>query len=311
MSIRIEIELTSSAPDGSWTWRAAGAREPRGVLDGSILPAGRRGRRHAAGRDGEGHRRHPRAVGRPRQGEGGPLRRAQLLPSDKPFEPVIQQRVTRDRDDGRPRRRGRDGPGGGDRRDRHDRGRADRGPRRDGEPVERPGGDRPGGGGGRGAPRATGDRGRRRHGATAAATTGAVSGPTSRRRPRCPQRPKPKRLRPGKQHRTEVLESLPEEQRPIAELALQGIAAVRQRLREDNVRLQGRGQAGDAGGRPCCGWPRSCIPRLRVADWLDRADAAQRQLEHLDLRDLRSVVAASDDPVGRPRRVDPRAGRRR
>ena len=40
MSIRIEIELTSSAPDGSWTWRAAGAREPRGVLDGSILPAG-------------------------------------------------------------------------------------------------------------------------------------------------------------------------------------------------------------------------------------------------------------------------------
>ena len=39
------------------------------------------------------------------------------------------------------------------------------------------------------------------------------------------------------------------------------------------------------------------IPRLRVADWLDRAEAAQRQLEHLDLRDLRSVVAASDDPV--------------
>ena len=39
------------------------------------------------------------------------------------------------------------------------------------------------------------------------------------------------------------------------------------------------------------------IPRLRVADWLDRAEAAQRQLEHLDLRDLRSVVAAADDPV--------------
>ena len=39
------------------------------------------------------------------------------------------------------------------------------------------------------------------------------------------------------------------------------------------------------------------LPRLRVADWLDRAEAAQRQLEHLDLRDLRSVVAASDDPL--------------
>ena len=40
MARRIEIELTSSRPDGSWTWRAAGAREPRGVLDGNLLPEG-------------------------------------------------------------------------------------------------------------------------------------------------------------------------------------------------------------------------------------------------------------------------------
>src|SRR5919199_2991473 len=37
---RIDIELTSSRPDGSWTWRAAGARQPKGVLDGSLLYAG-------------------------------------------------------------------------------------------------------------------------------------------------------------------------------------------------------------------------------------------------------------------------------
>src|SRR5829696_7470634 len=40
MARRIEIELTSTRDDGSWTWRAAGAREPRGVLDGSVLPGG-------------------------------------------------------------------------------------------------------------------------------------------------------------------------------------------------------------------------------------------------------------------------------
>ena len=40
MSRRIELELTSARQDGTWTWRAAGAREPRGVLDGSILPGG-------------------------------------------------------------------------------------------------------------------------------------------------------------------------------------------------------------------------------------------------------------------------------
>ncbi|MGH9139454.1 MAG: hypothetical protein ACRD0G_20785, partial [Acidimicrobiales bacterium] len=40
MSRRIEIELTSARDDGTWTWRAAGARQPRGTVDGGILPAG-------------------------------------------------------------------------------------------------------------------------------------------------------------------------------------------------------------------------------------------------------------------------------
>ena len=37
---RIEIELTSNRDDGSWTWRAAGAREPRGAVDATLLPDG-------------------------------------------------------------------------------------------------------------------------------------------------------------------------------------------------------------------------------------------------------------------------------
>ena len=40
MSRRIEVELTSARDDGSWTWRAAGAREPRGVVAGDLLPPG-------------------------------------------------------------------------------------------------------------------------------------------------------------------------------------------------------------------------------------------------------------------------------
>ena len=40
MSRRIEVELTSSRPDGVWTWRAAGARQPKGELDGSLLYPG-------------------------------------------------------------------------------------------------------------------------------------------------------------------------------------------------------------------------------------------------------------------------------
>ncbi|HWC40035.1 MAG TPA: hypothetical protein VG476_15970, partial [Acidimicrobiales bacterium] len=37
MSHRIDVELTSVREDGTWTWRAAGARQPKGVLEGSVL----------------------------------------------------------------------------------------------------------------------------------------------------------------------------------------------------------------------------------------------------------------------------------
>ena len=37
MGRRIEVELTSNRDDGSWTWRAAGAKKPKGSLDGAVL----------------------------------------------------------------------------------------------------------------------------------------------------------------------------------------------------------------------------------------------------------------------------------
>ena len=40
MSRRIEIELTSNKGDGTWTWRAAGAREPRGLISTEMIPKG-------------------------------------------------------------------------------------------------------------------------------------------------------------------------------------------------------------------------------------------------------------------------------
>ncbi len=82
----------------------------------------------------------------------------------------------------------------------------------------------------------------------------------------------------------------------MAELALQGLAAVRQRLREDNARLRAEGKP-EMPEAAVMKMAEDLLPRLRVADWLDRADAAKRQLDHLDLRDLRSVVAASEDPL--------------
>ena len=42
MSRRIEIELTSKREDGTWTWRAAGALQPKGVVADSVVPASAR-----------------------------------------------------------------------------------------------------------------------------------------------------------------------------------------------------------------------------------------------------------------------------
>ena len=40
MGRRIEVELTSARDDGSWTWRAAGAKQPKGDLLASLLYEG-------------------------------------------------------------------------------------------------------------------------------------------------------------------------------------------------------------------------------------------------------------------------------
>ena len=36
---KIDVELTSRRDDGNWTWRAVGAREPKGTVDSSLLSA--------------------------------------------------------------------------------------------------------------------------------------------------------------------------------------------------------------------------------------------------------------------------------
>jgi hypothetical protein len=103
-------------------------------------------------------------------------------------------------------------------------------------------------------------------------------------------------LKAGSQHRKAVLAEIPENQRPIAELALQGMQAVRQRLKAANEALAAEGKP-TMPEQSVLQMAQDLLPKLRVADWLDRAEAAKRDLETLDLRDLRSVVAAANDPA--------------
>jgi hypothetical protein len=108
------------------------------------------------------------------------------------------------------------------------------------------------------------------------------------------ERPKAKRLRPGKAHRNALLESLPEEQRPIAEqVVLGGLPAVRQAIEKQNAERTAAGESPIAAG-PLLEMAEKLVPKVRTAEWRDRAEAAQRDIEVLDLRDLRSVVSTAD-----------------
>jgi len=247
MSRRIEIELTSKREDGTWTWRASGAREPKGVVVDSLVPAGAAVKdvlRAEVESDLDGTRVLSIQAPKQKTARTGLL---ELLPNEKPFEPVTQQlRKKGPRDD---KKRG---P------------RRDRPANKDGESADRP------------------QRNRRPH----------FDAP-----PELPQRPKAKRVRAGRAHIDAVLAALPEAQRAIAEKVLSGgVPAVRAAIEEQNKTAVAAGQE----KVPADGLVQiaeQLLPKLRVAEWLDKAEGAQKILTEIDLRDLRAIVVASNDPV--------------
>lgn len=275
MSRRIDIELTSKRDDGSWTWRAAGAREPKGIVEDSLVPSGSAVKdvlRAEVESDLDGTRVLTIQMPKQRTARTGLL---ELIPSEKSFEPVVQTSARREKGKGGDR-----GPRR-DRRDRDDRnGRGDRDAR--GERRER--GERgPRDGAARDGRKRDGDRSPRR--------------PRFDAPPELPQRPKPKRVKPGRARRDAVLAELPEAHRPIAAKVLDGgIPAVRAAIDEQNRSAVAAGRD-KIEGTGLVQLAENLLPRLRVADWLDRADAARSIIDDIDLRDLRAIVIGANDPA--------------
>lgn len=273
MPRRIELELTSERPDGSWTWRAAGAREPKGELDGTILPSGSKVGdvlRADAEFDIEGIT--VLSVLPPKGARQEP-ERLEVIGPQREFTPVTSTLVGKgDRGDRKgPRRDRPDGPRG----DRPDRGPR---PRRD---------DRPSGGTGAGA----GADGRERRPRPERAER-----PPRRERPAPPPpKPKPKKLRPGRAHRDALLEGLSPEQVPVAEQLLRGgMPSVRTALEEQNAKAKADNLP-EMPEATIMAIAEDLLPRVRVADWLDRAEAAKGDAEEISLKDLRAVVTSADD----------------
>jgi hypothetical protein len=267
MSRRLDIELTSNRQDGTWTWRAAGAKSPKGVVNSALLSANAKtGDVLKVEADFDIDGISVLSVVQMREkGQRGNL--LEMLASEKTFTPVTQKLADKPKSD---RKGGRDAKGKRDGDSRPAR------PPRDPNAPRRPESTRPDGKTGRPA---------------------RPSRPHFTAPPEMPKRPTAKRLKPKHVHRTAVLETLPVEQRGVAERALEGgIKAVRDavKIQNDQLRKDGKPEVPSDG---LISMAQNLLPKLRVADWLDKAEAAKSDLATLDLRDLRSVVVASEDPM--------------
>ncbi len=297
MARRMDVELTSDRGDGSWTWRAAGARQPRGVVDASLVGSGAHVGdvlRVEAEIELDGITITavlPQRVATPRQGlieisgsgHPGPAGVTTSLLPHRERRPGSRPGERTRPDEQRSR------PGGDDRR-----------------PDRRSAGPRPDEREHRSAPRSDGPKSgapTRPH--PGPGVTGGGTAPTSGRSSPRPARPagvgaterarrsRPPRLSPGNAHRDALLDSLPVEQRPIAEqLAIGGLPAVRRALAEERAAATAQGLPG-AAGDAIVTLAEQLLPAVREATWLDRAEAAERIIDEISLRDLRAAVAGA------------------
>ena len=258
---RMEIELTSTRDDGQWTWRAAGARQPRGTVADILVPAGTSVGdvlRVEVEQFMDGIEVTSVLVDRVERSEPETL---EILGSGQ-NEPLVTTKLAgrrgRRRDEGEPRGR---------------TGRKDRRPRRDdGEKRDT---DKPAGRKGRPDRR-------------------------SPARPDAEAKPRARRLRPKRTHRKAVIAALPEDQQPLAQiLARDGVPGVRSAIDTQNAAAENDGEPGIP-AELLLKLAERIHPSLRTADWRDRAESALAGVDDIDLRDIRSVVVAAETAARGP-----------
>ncbi len=295
MSRRIDIEITSCRSDGSWTWRAAGALQPKGVVNEMPLPGDAK-------------------VGTVLRAEvdtdldGVWVR--QLMPAKTSSPKAATLEITGTKQDGKvtvqlaPKGRDRSKP----RRDRDDR-----------RPPVGNGGPRRTSPGGPTLPENESGRPKRPHreaalknitqDASPDATLQEIEGTESlharERKPfrKAPQTTKPRavRLVPQHKHLDALYQKLSAEEIPVAEkLAAGGMPTLRRALQQekDLAKQEGRLGLSEDGILQIA---ERILSDVKEAVWRDRADAAILILDRISLRDLRAVVsqAVPRDDEGR------------
>ncbi len=258
MAQRIEIQLTAHVADDQWSWRAAGAREPRGVVANALVPDGSKEGdvlKAEIERSLDGIEITSLIAPTAAKGAEKPASTIELLGSGRQQTGVSWSLAPKAKRSG-PRRdgdrpsRGRDG----------ERSKSSRGPER----------------GERGGSSSSG-RGR--------PSSGGGARPEGRGRPQVPAQ--------STEHRNALLASLDSAQLAIAEQLFRGgIPAVRQAIDEQNAQARSEGRP-PASTEAIMGIAEGLVPLTTLAAWKDRAHTAQVAGKETRLRDLRAVVASS------------------
>ena len=272
MAHRIEVELTSQAGDSTWTWRAAGAKQPRGTVEAALVPEGSGvGTVLRAEVETTLDGTTVTALLPPKGKEIRSIERIEVLgtPQRGPDVNVVLASKSKRRRDDRS-----DGPRDGARRPADRRPRSedgDRGPRGDNRSRSRDGS----------GPPSDSTGGRKRTGP--ARPGGRESG----------GRDNPRRLTPSSTYRNAALATLPPEQLPVAEQLLKGgIPAVRHAIEEQNTRARAESRPEVTPG-PLLALAEQLLPVINLASWKDRAAAARAAGKDVPLRELRSIVASA------------------
>jgi len=301
MTRRIDIELTSSRDDGTWTWRAPGARQPRGSLEASLLPEGVKvGDILRAEAEFEIDGIVVTSVQAPKDASRvDKAARIEIIGSGRDNAPggvsvVLApggRRRDFDTDGSRPRRGApgrspaprRDGVRGAPEGDGRG-GPSAAGGAREGRPARQTRAPRPE----RGAP---GERPERAERTGRPERAGREAG--GPRPPRAERTERPRRLQTVSTHRNAALAELRPEQLPVAEQLLGGVIPAGRNASEEKTAGAGAEGRAEVSPDPLLTLAEELLPRMNLAGWKDRAVAARNAGKDAPLREVRSVVASA------------------
>ena len=250
---KIDVEITSQREDGDWTWRAVGAREPKGTVEASLLPDDL-----IVGAQFSVETEHfldgivvTKVFDKKQESEKGET--LKILGSGKQADLVTTQ-LARSKKGKKSSKRS---PSSNSRTDESKRNKKNF--------VKK---DKP--------PSST--RKKTRNGTKKTEHNF----------------PKSKRLKAKRRYRNEAIKNLPEDMRRVAEILLQkGIPGLRDSINAQNEIAKKAGEP-EIPEELLLKLAERVYPDLRTAEWLDRADGAIRGIETVDLRDMRSVIVASE-----------------